>query len=315
MKTNFPGKWSAALCVMVLVSLIAGAGAWGNGPVYVYGSRYCGYCVRLVEDLKREGIAYDFFDVRDDQAHRQEMWAKIRKDQPLLRTVNFPVVDAGGKVMIRPSLIEVKQNLASAAVEPEKDRAATSETAVPAGEGWDITALDTAKDAAYLTRAEKDVVMIMNKARTNPPKFAQEFLASRRSQGSYADECYREMMAMQPVGAFLPSRGLSAAAKMHAIDMGSNGRVGHTGTDGSTMGSRISRHGRWNGSISENCSYGHSDPLEIVLQLLIDQGVTSRGHRKNILRPGTRFVGVSIQPHRGYRFNCVQDFAQAMEER
>jgi uncharacterized protein YkwD len=55
--------------------------------------------------------------------------------------------------------------------------------------------------------------------------------------------------------------------------------------------------------------------MEIVLQLLIDHGVPSRGHRKNILNGSSNYVGVSIQPHNGYRFNCVQDFAGGMVER
>ena len=47
--------------------------------------------------------------------------------------------------------------------------------------------------------------------------------------------------------------------------------------------------------------------LEIVIQLLIDQGVSSLGHRYICLGTYAR-VGVSIKPHKSYGTNCVLDF-------
>lgn len=52
-----------------------------------------------------------------------------------------------------------------------------------------------------------------------------------------------------------------------------------------------------------------------MLQLLIDDGVPGRGHRKNILAPGMRYIGTSIQPHARYAYNCVQDFAVGIDEK
>jgi uncharacterized protein YkwD len=180
--------------------------------------------------------------------------------------------------------------------------------------GWDIPLLDTARDADYMTEAEKDVVLFVNKARHDPPLFAELYLKKRNSQSAAARECYQQMSRMEPQPVLHPSQALWKAARDHAKDMGEWGKTGHVGTDGSNLSLRINRYGKWKSGISENCSYGFDDPLAIVLQLLIDDGVPSRGHRKNILAPKIRLIGASIQPHARYGYNCVQDFAVDMEE-
>ena len=46
---------------------------------------------------------------------------------------------------------------------------------------------------------------------------------------------------------------------------------------------RIERHGEWSGALGENLSFGCASAERVVLQLLVDDGVPSRGHRANIL--------------------------------
>lgn len=181
--------------------------------------------------------------------------------------------------------------------------------------GWNMLALDTAKGVRYMTRSEREVVIFLNKARTNPARFSQQYLSAVRNQNSYAEECYQELLASPPLPLLSPSKALSLAARAHATDMGEAGQTGHVGTDGSSLSTRINRFGSWGSSVAENCSYGYRDPLEIVLQLLIDEEVPSRGHRRNILNAQLRFVGVAIEPHKGYDYNCVMDFAGSIEDR
>ena len=99
---------------------------------------------------------------------------------------------------------------------------------------------------------------------------------------------------------------LSQAAAGHARRSGRQGRTGHQGFNkryDPLMGKPYSR-------IGENCSYGYGKAMDIVLTLLIDEGVSDLGHRRNILSRHFNSVGVAIRPHKTYRVNCVTSFGQ-----
>ncbi|MCU0420805.1 MAG: CAP domain-containing protein [Cyclobacteriaceae bacterium] len=178
--------------------------------------------------------------------------------------------------------------------------------------------LNTAHQANYLTEAEKEVIRLVNEVRAQPAAFAKKYLESRQGEGAYAKECYDELLRWAPQSVLQPSHALSLAAKDHARDMGTSGKTGHVSTQGENATQRVQRYGTFTGRYNgpwENCSYGFDDPLAIVLQLLIDDGVPSRGHRKNIMQADIRYIGVSIQPHTNYRFNCVMDMADAVADK
>ena len=64
--------------------------------------------------------------------------------------------------------------------------------------------------------------------------------------------------------------------------------------------------------IDRNIMYGSDEPTDIVAQLLVDDGVPSRGHRKNILNPDFKIVGVAFGPHTKFKNMTVQNFAGGM---
>jgi len=112
-----------------------------------------------------------------------------------------------------------------------------------------------------------------------------------------------------PMPVLTLANGLCNAAQDHAKDQGVNGVFSHAGTDGSTPWSRIARYGVWKTTAAENMGTGYNNGLDIVRQLLIDDGETDRGHRKNILNPALTRVGVAVRPHSQYGFVCVQEFS------
>ena len=200
------------------------------------------------------------------------------------------------------------------------------------GYEWDAS-LDTARDVAYLSELEKDVVFEMNKARSNPAKYAElyiEPLAKKFSGKSYkkngvtvvtaegaaaVEECVRVMGASSPLAAYSPSEGLSAAAAVHAESQGLTNQTGHTGTDGSSAFDRIKRYGTYS-TAGENVSYGSDTGRDIVVSFLIDDGVASRGHRKNIMSSGFTHAGVGyFNKHKLYGSECVIDFAGGWKEK
>jgi len=92
-------------------------------------------------------------------------------------------------------------------------------------------------------------------------------------------------------------RGLQLACEDHVKDIGLRGVASHEGKDGSRMCNRIDKYGEWQVS------------KEIVFNMLIDDGNTSRGHRKNIFNEDFRFVGIACGKHTKYKHVSVINFA------
>jgi uncharacterized protein YkwD len=183
--------------------------------------------------------------------------------------------------------------------------------------GWDPDVCDTARSRPDLSENEKDVILFINKVRLNPQLFARIYLANMKDCGADALDCYNELLSAQVVAVLKPSKALITAAGNHAHYMGENGLTGHQGPDEPPLHERVAKYGRYTGKYDgpwENCSYGFQNPLDIVLQLLIDDGVKGHGHRKNILNKNAGYIGVSTARHRIYNFNCVMNFADSIED-
>jgi hypothetical protein len=178
-----------------------------------------------------------------------------------------------------------------------------------AGTWNNIAALDVARNVTYLTAVEKDIIFELNMVRSDPKKYAELYIKQFITTIAAAKELYDELLKTPSRAVLQPKKGLSQAAKDHVTDTGPKSIIGHTGSNGSSMSDRINRYGTWKSGASENISYGYNTAREIVIQLLIDDGVEGRGHRKNIMDSNSRYVGVAVGTHARYRYMCVQDFA------
>jgi uncharacterized protein YkwD len=176
------------------------------------------------------------------------------------------------------------------------------------------------------------VIREMNLARQNPAfyaRFLQE-LRSRMSgnllvlpghtqirtrEGTSAiDEAIRFLQNAQPLSALTFSAGMSRAAADHCADQASGG-FGHEGRDRSHAGQRMARYGTPVGSWGENLSYGKSSARDVVLALIIDDGLPARKHRQNIFNPNYTVAGAAFGPHARFRTVCSMDFAGGYAER
>jgi uncharacterized protein YkwD len=138
----------------------------------------------------------------------------------------------------------------------------------------------------------------------------------RTEEGAAAvREAIAALRARKPVQELRWSKGLAGAAADHVKDQGPIGGLEQRGTDGSDPARRAVRRGRWVTAMAENIAFGENPARQVVIQLLVDDGVPDRGHRDNILDPRWGAEGVACGPHREYRQICVMDYAVRYKEK
>lgn len=129
------------------------------------------------------------------------------------------------------------------------------------------------------------------------------------SEGPRAvDEAIAFVRARRPLPRLERDPALDQAAADHVADQGRTGQTGHVGSDGATLGDRVRRHGAARG-MGENIAYGFHDAHEAAIQLIVDDGVLSRGHRLSIYDARWTRVGAACGPHPVWRQACVVVFA------
>ena len=185
----------------------------------------------------------------------------------------------------------------------------------------------------YLSAVEREIIATTNQVRINPAGYAEKL---RRLRSYYRgnlvqfpgqplletwdgvsalDDAISALRNVSSLSPLAPSQGMSRATADHVRDLGPEGRVGHYGRDGSNPFARMNRYGAWavvpgESIAGENISYGPFTAGEWhVIQLLIDDGDLSRGHRNVILNPKYRVIGVSCGSHTTYDTVCVINYA------
>lgn len=184
----------------------------------------------------------------------------------------------------------------------------------------------------WLSPLENEILHEQNLARTHPHAYARylrQWLpyydgTERRLPGRLpvltvegtrgVEEAIRFLEQQDPLPPLQPSRGLSRAARDHVNDTGPKGWTGHTGSDDSQPGDRVSRYGRWYHRVGENISYGGFIAREIVMRLIIDDGVPDRGHRHNMFNPEFHLTGIAFGDHRDFGTMCVITYTTAYDE-
>ena len=179
-------------------------------------------------------------------------------------------------------------------------------------------------------KLKREIIEEHNKLRTNPSNFI-EYLESHKDYFSgkiiskpketplqtqegwsafqEAINFFKRMKSYKPLKSLEVSEGLSKAAQVHADDIGPKGIVGHMGSDNSTLTERIEKCCQWGGSAGENICFGNKKAIDVISALLVDDGVSTRGHRTNMLNPKFSFVGIGIQQHKTYGICVVFDYS------
>jgi uncharacterized protein YkwD len=180
---------------------------------------------------------------------------------------------------------------------------------------------------------EKEIIHEINLARTAPKDYAsflEQFkkyyhekliqlpnetpILTKEGVGALL-EAIRFLRSAKPVPLLTLSKGMSLGAKDHVKNLGLSEDSHHRGSDKSQPWDRVNRYGTWQKVIGENISFGYDRARYIVMNLIIDDGVPHRGHRKNIFNSDFRVMGVACGEHPHYKTVCVTTFAGGYIER
>ena len=210
---------------------------------------------------------------------------------------------------------------------------------VPPGESVSSVAVPDGASFTDFAGIESELLAELNRARTQPEVLAasiQERLKHYRgldffppSRGGKVAVPSKEgvaaprdaVAAMRAQPAVAPLRredgeGLRLAAEDHLVDRGSSGTVGHTGADGSSSMDRAARYGRPVGKTGECLWFGRpgATARQIIEDLVVDDGVSTRGHRLCILDPAYTQIGVRVGDHKTFGAIAVIEFAASFED-
>lgn len=173
--------------------------------------------------------------------------------------------------------------------------------------------------AAAINKQQQEMLAELNLARTQPISYARivaDKFADLGADGLYrnsgklykiqegravVEETLAFLKQVKPARPLSLSRCLSLSALGHVQDQSKTGAVGHQGKDGSQATDRAQKF--LAGALpycGENISYGPQEVRDIVIQLLIDDGVSGRGHRRNVFDPRYQTIGLASGVHKVY---------------
>jgi uncharacterized protein YkwD len=178
-----------------------------------------------------------------------------------------------------------------------------------------------------MSTRENEILAEINLARTNPAqylryledfrlyyhgkeiKFSDGQVLVTNEGVSALEEAIGFVRSMKPLSPLELRKGMILGAKDHVNDLAKTGQSGHRGSDGSITEDRLSRYGKWSDSVGEDIVYQSRKAREDVIALLIDDGVKSRGHRKNIFKSDFHVIGLALSPPAKSPTMCVITFA------
>jgi uncharacterized protein YkwD len=177
-----------------------------------------------------------------------------------------------------------------------------------------------------------EMIRQINIARQNPKSLIPDIQNGKFSNTDKQDAISFLSSTIPCTNTVIGNMYLDALAQGYVTQQGQAGTIGH----GDFL-ARTTDIGTYR-SISENLAYGQTvryngqpipqgyflingydnnvlipfliSPRDVVIALIVDEGVPNRGHRKNIYDCGVTQVGVGIAPHRTYRLEVGQLFAR-----
>jgi hypothetical protein len=150
-----------------------------------------------------------------------------------------------------------------------------------------------------LSRQEQEFFQWVNIFRSNPSGFRDRYIKPFLEQfpdiqGSETRSLLEDLDLAQTLEPLVPDPVLLRTTRAHALDLSKSAHVlNHNSSNGTSFKARMEMAGIRK-CAGENLYDGKNDPIVALIILLVDKGIPNAGHRKALMRPDFRKMGVSI---------------------
>ncbi len=150
-----------------------------------------------------------------------------------------------------------------------------------------------------MTARENQMVDEINLVRADPAAYAKyvseyiKAISPAKHERAAANELMDELKRLRPLSVLKINMDMYREAKNYGVVMMENNSTEHSGLP-----------------YNENLSFGIENIREVIIDLLIDDDIPERGHRRNILNPNISFVAVHELPGKvdDYPYCYIQEF-------
>ena len=108
---------------------------------------------------------------------------------------------------------------------------------------------------------------------------------------------------------------LNSAALDLVKDIGTRGVVSHQDQYGQYVSERIEKYCEWDYSASEVIEVSSKNPQDILISLIVDDGLKNRPDRMTLFNPAYNFVGISCGMHSEYEIVTVIVFTGSIRQK
>jgi len=159
--------------------------------------------------------------------------------------------------------------------------------------------VNEASPSTYMTNEETTMIDEINLIRSNPAgyvRYVEQYIQDIRSGKAFgssttaAYELIDELKRTGPLSVLKPAECLYRAAQKHGQEAIRKGSSDHQGSDGSWPWDRVKRACPQMTDGNENLVGGPANVREAVMLLLVDDGISNRGHRKTLLQQDWQYV-------------------------
>ena len=182
------------------------------------------------------------------------------------------------------------------------------------------------KSLKDLEKLKKEVINETNRIRSNPKSYIpilETYIkyfdgnilekpdtdtGIETQEGAFAyQEAINFLKSQKPIEPLIYDEEVSKASQELSDLMGKTGNTGENAED-NNIEERISKYVDWDVAISENIDFGGFTGEDVIINLLVDDGVDDRSHRSNLFNTKIKYFGVGTSFHKEYEICTVIDY-------